>query len=111
MVAPVKAAMLDAAGGKIENGRPSPRGRVVLDVTMAGSDVQAGLAGIEIWVDNKRVAGVPTNRDGPAVTGHWRIALNAVAFQPGVRNLEVKAISTDSNVPAQFTSITWQIPA
>ncbi|MBP2321562.1 hypothetical protein JOF56_001947 [Kibdelosporangium banguiense] len=111
MIAPIKAALLDAAGNKIDSNHASPRGRVVLDVTMTGADVHAGLAGIEIWVDNKRIAGIPTNRDGPAVTGHWRIALNSGAFPTGVRNLELKAISTDSAIPAQFTSITWQIPA
>ena len=110
VLADVSLTLLDAAGNKIESG-PGPRGRVVLDVTASSDDVDvAGLAGLEIWVDNKRVAGISTNRDGPAVLGKWRLALDTGSFAPGPRDLEVKTIGTDPNVSFQFTSTAWQIP-
>lgn len=102
--------LLDAAGGKIE-GRTSPRGRIVLDITTNGSGLVNGMAGVEIWVDSKRIAGIPTNRDGPGVGGHWRVALNTGSFQPGVRDIELRSISADGNANAQFTTIPWQIPS
>jgi hypothetical protein len=111
MLASISGSLLDAAGNKIEQGKNSFRGRVVLDVTMAGPGMLGGVAGIEIWVDHKRVAGVPTSRDGPAVGGQWRFALNAVAFPAGVRNLELKAVSASPAIAPQFTTIAWQIPA
>jgi hypothetical protein len=110
VLADITLTLLDAAGNKIENG-PGPRGRVVLDVTATSDNTDvAGLAGVEVWVDNKRVAGIPTNRDGPAVLGRWRLALDTTSFEPGPRDLEVKTVSTDPNVSFQFTSTTWQIP-
>jgi hypothetical protein len=107
----VTAALLDASGSKIENGRASPSGRVVLEIVMAGGTDMASLAGIEVWVDNKRIAGIPANRDGPGVAGKWRLALNTTSFQPGVRDVEVKAISTDGVTSPQLTSLTWSVPA
>ncbi|MET0135397.1 MAG: fibronectin type III domain-containing protein [Kibdelosporangium sp.] len=109
-LAMVAGALLNAAGEKIENGRASPRGRVVLEVTATGQGPLAGLAGIEVWVDNRRVAGLPADREGPGVTGKWRLALNAGTLQPGVHNLELKAISTEDGTSPQFASISWQVP-
>jgi hypothetical protein len=111
VLAGVTAALLDAAGGAIENGKPSPRGRVVLEVTLAGSGDLAGVAGVEVWVDDKRIAGIPANHDGPGVAGRFRLALNTSAFQVGVRNIDIKAISTDPGASPQLTSIPWQIPS
>ncbi|TCO64414.1 fibronectin type III domain-containing protein [Actinocrispum wychmicini] len=110
ILADIEATLLDAAGGKIGNG-PSPSGRVILEVTVDGPGDLAGLAGVEIWVDNKRVAGVPTNKDGPGIAGRWRFALNTSSFPAGVRDLEVKTLSTDGVASPQFASIAWQIPA
>ncbi|MEV4311241.1 hypothetical protein [Actinocrispum sp. NPDC049592] len=105
------ATLLDASGGKIESGHASPRGRVILDITTTADGPVAGLAGVEVWVDNKRIAGLATNRDGPGIGGHWRLALNTAGFPPGIRDLELKAISTDGVTSPQFTTIPWQIPS
>jgi hypothetical protein len=110
MLASITGSLLDAAGNKIEQGKNSFRGRVVLDVTMTGPGILGGVAGIEVWVDHRRIAGVPTDRDGPAVGGQWRFALNAVAFPAGSRNLELKAVSASPAIAPQFTTIAWQIP-
>lgn len=109
IIADITATLLDAAGGKIGNG-PSPSGRVVLQVTVDGPGDLAGLAGVEIWVDNKRVAGVSTAKDGPGIAGKWRFALNTSSFQAGVHEVEAKAVSADGVASPQLTSVAWQIP-
>lgn len=110
VLASLNTTFLDAAGRKIENNELSSRGRVVLEVTAEGLAMHAGLAGIEVFVDAQRIVGIPTNKDGPGVAGQWRIALNSAAFPPGPHNVEVKAISTDPNVPPGYTTTTWSIP-
>jgi hypothetical protein len=110
VLATATAVLLDAAGGKIEDGKTSPTGRVVLEIALDGAGPMAGLAGVEIWVDDKRIAGIPTNHDGPGIGGHWRVALNTGSFQPGIRNLQLKLISTDGISQPQFTTLTWHIP-
>jgi Fibronectin type III domain len=110
-LAALSTTFLDASGRKIESDRLAVRGRVVLEVLAEGTAMQAGLAGIEVFVDNQRIVGIPTTADGPGVAGQWRIALNSGAFSPGPHTLEVKAISTDPNVaPAQATT-TWSVPS
>jgi hypothetical protein len=103
-------ALLDATGQKIESGLPSPQGRVVLDVGLAGVGELAALAGVEVRVDGKRIAGIPTNRDGPGVAGHWRLALNTSSVTPGVHELELRAVSTDGVSSPQVTYLAWQVP-
>ncbi|WP_125728122.1 fibronectin type III domain-containing protein [Kibdelosporangium aridum] len=110
MLASFDTQFLDAAGQKIENNEIMSRSRVVLEVNADGGSAQAGLAGVEIFVDNKRIVGIPTMVDGPAVAGQWRVALNSGAFEPGPHILEVKAVSTDPNVAPGFTNTTWSIP-
>jgi hypothetical protein len=109
-VATLDTTFLDAAGRKIEGNQLAVRGRVVLEVAAVGTTMQAGLAGIEIFVDTQRVAGIPTAVDGPGVAGQWRIALNSAAFAPGPHTLETKAISTDPNVTPAHTTTTWSVP-
>lgn len=113
-VATMRTTFLDASGQVIKDNRFVTRGRVVLEVTAdgtGGTGPQAGLAGLEIFVDSQRVAGIPTAVDGPGVAGRWRIALDSGAFQSGPHNLEVKAISTDPKVAAGYASATWSVPA
>jgi hypothetical protein len=103
--------LLDAAGAGIENGKPTPGSRVILEVTLAGPGELAGLAGVEIRVDGKRIAGLPTAKDGPGVAGRWRLALNTGTLAPGVRNLEIKAISADGFAAPQIAYVSLQIPS
>lgn len=109
-LATLNTTFLDAAGQAIKDNRFVARGRVVLEVAATGSETQAGLAGLEIFVDTQRVAGIPTAVDGPGVAGRWRIALNSGAFASGPHNLEVKAFSTDPNVAPGYASATWSVP-
>ncbi|MBP2327795.1 hypothetical protein JOF56_008180 [Kibdelosporangium banguiense] len=110
IVAALSTTFLDAAGHKIENNQLASRARVVVEVTATGTAMQAGLAGIEIFVDTQRIAGIPTAADGPGIAGQWRIALNSGAFAPGPHKLEVKAFSTDPNAAPGYTTTTWSVP-
>jgi hypothetical protein len=103
-------ALLDASGRKIEGRLPSPQGRVVLDISLAGTGELAGLAGIEVRVDDKRIAGIPTNRDGPGIAGHWRLALNTASVATGVHELELRAVSADGVSSPQLAYLPWQVP-
>nr|WP_042184502.1 fibronectin type III domain-containing protein [Kibdelosporangium sp. MJ126-NF4]CEL16343.1 hypothetical protein [Kibdelosporangium sp. MJ126-NF4]CTQ94267.1 hypothetical protein [Kibdelosporangium sp. MJ126-NF4] len=109
-LATLRTTFLDASGHAVSDNRFVSRGRVVLEIAADGAETQGGLAGIEVFIDTKRVAGIPTAVDGPAVTGQWRIALNSGAFASGPHNLEVKAISTDPNVAPGYTTATWSVP-
>ncbi len=91
----------DAAGVPIPSLQDVPRGRLVLDVFLdaakaqrAGGEV-AKLAGVEITIDGRPLAGIPTVADGPGIGGHWRIALNTTKIPAGGHTLQVTAIGTE----------------
>jgi hypothetical protein len=70
---------------------------VVLDAAKAqraGGEV-AKLAGVEITIDSRPLAGIPTVADGPGIGGHWRIALNTTKIPAGGHTLQVTAIGTE----------------
>jgi hypothetical protein len=97
------AALLDAAGQPIPALHEVPRGRLVLDLTLDAAAAQritgtvAGLAGVEISMDGKQLAGIPTAAEGPGIGAHWRIALNVSELTPGGHNIQVSAIGVDPN--------------
>ena len=76
------ARVLDASGNAATGGRPLPRGRAVLDVTIDSVTGQrldsdlAGLAGFTVWLDEAELVAVPTAVDGPGIGGEWRIAFD-----------------------------------
>lgn len=94
--------VLDAGGQPVENGAALNRGRVVIEIRINALDAAvAGLAGFEVRLDGNHVATVPTTADGPAAAGRWRISLNAGSLTAGAHAIEVKAFSTDSEVPPE----------
>jgi hypothetical protein len=96
------AALLDAAGIAIPALQEVPRGRLVLEVVADAGAAQratgevAGLAGVEIALDGKQLAGIPTAAEGPGIGGRWRIALNTTELTPGGHNLQVTAFGVDA---------------
>ncbi|MFL6141506.1 MAG: hypothetical protein ACJ72N_06510 [Labedaea sp.] len=96
------AALLDAAGTAIPALQEVPRGRLVLEVVADAEAAQratgevAGLAGVEVVLDGKQLAGIPTAAEGPGVGGRWRIALNTTGLTPGGHNLQVTAFGVDA---------------
>lgn len=95
------ARFLDAAGQVFGKDASVPRGRLVLEVTADGPGGQrlggelAGLAGIEVRLDDQRIAGIPTVADGPGVAGTWRLAVDTTALPSGEHMIEIKAIGVD----------------
>jgi hypothetical protein len=91
----------DAAGAPIPALREVARGRLVLDVAMDAAAAQrmtgavAGLAGVEISMDGRPLAGIRTVADGPGVGGRWAIALNTTEVTPGGHTIQVMAIGSD----------------
>jgi len=96
------ATLHDAAGAPIPALQEVPRGRMVLDVVLdplaaqRNSGSVAGLAGFEISIDSRPLAGVPTVVDGPGIGGTYRIALDTNELSPGGHNIQVLAIPTDA---------------
>ncbi len=107
--------VLDASGNPPPQGKPLPRGRAVLDVTMDGVDTQrttgqvAGLAGIEVFLDNKKLVAVPTAVDGPGLDGDWQIAFSTGDEAPGPHSLDIRAFSTQRGITFAETFATYQL--
>lgn len=86
-------------------GRPLPRGRAVLAVTMDDVGTEratgeiAGLAGFEVFVDNKELVGVPTALGGPGLAGTWDVAFDTASLSAGPHTVDVKSFSTEHGVP------------
>lgn len=96
-----RARFLDASGKLIPPEHPTSRGRLVLEVAMdagAGQRVAgelAGLAGVEISLDGRPIAGIPTTADGPGVGGRWNLAVNTTGLSAGGHTVAIKAIGVD----------------
>jgi hypothetical protein len=96
------AALHDAAGAPIPAMQEVPRGRMVLDVTLDPLAAQqisgavAGLAGFEVSIDGRPLAGIPTNVNGPGIGGTYRIALDTNELSPGGHNIQVIAYPTEA---------------
>lgn len=103
------AALHDAAGAPIPAMQEVPRSRIVLDVTLDALAAQrvsgavAGLAGIEISMDGRPLAGIPTIADGPGIAGQWRIAIDTNDFPAGGHNIQIMAIGTDATTSFAVT--------
>src|SRR5439155_11539461 len=102
-IAVPSAALLDAAGNPIPQLKEVPRGRLVLEITLDAAAAQrvtgavAALAGVEVTIDGKQLAGLPTTADGPGIGGHLRIAVNLAELSAGGHNIQVTAIGVDPN--------------
>ncbi|HEX3589348.1 MAG TPA: hypothetical protein VHV74_06925 [Pseudonocardiaceae bacterium] len=114
-LAGLSAQILDASGNPPPQGKPFPRGRGVLAVTMDGVATQrttgelAGLAGIEVWLDNKELVTVPTAVDGPGIDGTWQISINTAAQAAGAHMLDIRAFGTAHGVPFGETFVSYQL--
>lgn len=96
------ARLLDAGGLPLPPGQRVPRGRLVVEATLDGISAQrtagslAGIAGIVVWLDNVKLAGVPTALEGPGIAGTYRIAFDPTDATPGAHTLDLRAYSTVS---------------
>lgn len=79
----------------------SPGSRVLIDVDLdrIGGQLEsgglAGIAGFELWMDNRRIAGLPTAIDGPGLGGQYSISVSTRHLEPGPHFLELRVIPAD----------------
>ncbi|SDN31708.1 hypothetical protein SAMN04489726_6021 [Allokutzneria albata] len=105
LLAEPRAELLDASARPLVPGKTLTPGRVVLAVELDGPAAQiaagelAPLAGIEVFVDNERVARLPTAEQGPGVAGRWRFGLNTTDLPFGPHTVEVRAIGVNPTTP------------
>ncbi|RJQ75406.1 fibronectin type III domain-containing protein [Pseudonocardiaceae bacterium YIM PH 21723] len=112
LAAPPVSTLLGAAGKPIPSGEPVPRGRAVLDVRLDGLGGQqftgdlAGLAGVEVLLDGKLIATLPTAEQGPGVAGNWRFAVDMTRLSAGPHSIEARSVAVDPTIKegASFVS-------
>ncbi|PPK65893.1 hypothetical protein CLV40_112158 [Actinokineospora auranticolor] len=109
------AVLLDAAGNPVPEDAVLPSGRTVVEVFTDGRAGQlrtgrlASTAGVEVSLDGRRVAGIPTVVDGPGLGGRWRLALTTADLPPGRHSVEVKVLGTDPTTPFAVASVPFRI--
>jgi hypothetical protein len=114
-LAVLKARVLDANGAVPRPGKPLPRGRAVLDITMTGLTAQritgqlAGLAGIEVWLDDVELVAVPTAVDGPGIAGEWQVAFEPGDVHKGSHNIDVRAFGAQRGISFAETFVSFEL--
>jgi hypothetical protein len=107
--------LLDAAGQPIPSMADVPRGRLILDLSMDAAAAErvsgavAGLAGVELTLDGKPLAGISTVTDGPGIGGNWRIALNNVEIASGAHTIQILAIGVDATTANTFNYVSFTV--
>jgi hypothetical protein len=90
--------LLDSAENLTSTVTAGSRLLVDIDLDRVGGQLEsghlAGVAGFELWMDNRRIAGIPTAIDGPGVGGQYSLAVATRRLQPGPHFLELRVIPT-----------------
>ena len=111
----LSAELRNAVGEALVPGVPVERGRLVLDVGLDGLTGQrttgqvGGVAGVQVLIDNKIVAGLPTTRDGPAVGGSYQFGMSMNGLKPGGHVIEVRVYGTESGTRPRSIWINFQL--
>lgn len=114
-VARAQAQMLGATGNPIPEGATAVSGRVLIDVHLNGPAAQriagevAGLGGIEIRLDGRKIAAFPTTVDGPGIGGQWRLPLTTNQFGAGPHIIEVRAVGVDAETLYASTVLSFTV--
>jgi hypothetical protein len=114
-LAHLSAELRNAAGKRLVEGEPVPRGRAVLAVSLDGLAGQgetgelAGIAGIEIYLDKKLIAGLPTVADGPAAAGNYQFGLSTSKLDAGSHVLELQVLSSQSGTRPRGLWLSFQV--
>ena len=114
-LAHLSAELRNAAGERLVEGDPVPRGRVVLAVSLDGLAGQretgelAGIAGIEVRLDGKLIAGLPTTSDGPAAAGDYQFGLSASRLSAGSHVLELRVLGSQSGTRPRGLWLSFQV--
>jgi hypothetical protein len=94
---------------------PAAGTRLVVEVSLDGVGGQldgtelAGVAGFQLWMDNRQVAGLPTANDGPGIAGVYRIALSTRSLNRGAHFVELRLIGVDPALKPVSVLASWQL--
>ena len=114
-LAVLTARVLDANGAVPRPEKALPRGRAVLDISMAGvagqriTGVLAGSAGFEVWLDDVELVAVPTAVDGPAVAGDWQVAFDPGDLHRGQHNIDIRAYGAKRGISFAESFVSFQL--
>ncbi|GAB3449552.1 fibronectin type III domain-containing protein [Actinophytocola sediminis] len=92
--------LADAAGEPLPSRRLPAFGQVVLTVRLDAAAAQwdtgavAGVQGLEVYLDGKLIAAMPTDADGPGVGGSYALPIALGGIRPGDHAIEVKQYGT-----------------
>lgn len=104
--------LLDDTGDPVTIAAPGSRLLVDVDLNQISGQLEsgglAGIAGIELWLDNRRIAGLPTDFDGPGLGGQYALSVSTRRLEPGPHFFELRVIPTDPdrNRVSRLTSFT-----
>jgi hypothetical protein len=108
--------LLDDAGKQVTTTAFGSRVLVDVDLDRIGAQLEsgglAGIAGFELWLDNRRIAGLPTAIDGPGVGGRYAVSVSTSRLVPGTHLFELRVIPSDPsrNRASRLTSLTVSRP-
>ncbi len=87
--------------------------RVVVEVNLDGLAGQlggvrlTGVAGFQLWLSGRLIAGVPTAIDGAGVGGVYRVAVSTGSLPPGRQSLELRLIASDPTISPASVLSSW----
>ncbi|HEY0641300.1 MAG TPA: hypothetical protein VGD67_27035, partial [Pseudonocardiaceae bacterium] len=93
----------------------SPGSRAVVEVSLDGLGGQlagtrlAGVAGFQLWLGGRQVAGVPTAVLGPGVGGVYQVGLSTRSLRPGRQSVELRVFSAEPGVAPLSVLTSWQL--
>jgi hypothetical protein len=86
----------DAAGDPLPDDTTPGQGQIVLTVALTGMATQwdtggvAGVRGLQVRLDGRLVAGIPTDTDGPAAGGEYAMSIAVAGLTTGQHSLEIR---------------------
>lgn len=86
----------NAAGEPLPEDTTPAQGQMVLTIALTGTATQwdtggvAGVRGLQVRLDGRLVAGIPTDADGPAVGGEYAMSIAVAGLTAGRHSLEIR---------------------
>lgn len=99
----VELSLDDAAGDPLPSRTLPASGQVVLTVRSLAATAQwdsgavAGVRGVEVYLDGRLIAGLPTDADGPGVGGEYALPVAVHGLTPGDHVLEARQYGRSGN--------------
>lgn len=97
----VRPSLNNAAGEPLESAAVPGRGQVVLAVQLDAGVAQwdtggvAGVRGLQVRLDGRLVASIPTAEDGPGVGGAYALSIAVGGLSRGTHTIEVREYGVD----------------